>query len=284
MKALPMASSIRNAMTIDVEDYFQVSAFAGHITRDNWPSIPNRIEQNIECILGLLAAYNIQATFFTLGWVAERYPEMVRDIVTAGHELASHGYDHVRASCQTPAQFALDVCKSKHILEQTSGQPVLGYRAPSFSIGATNLWAYDTLQKTGYRYSSSIYPIQHDHYGTRDAPRFAFYPQGAPHLLELPISTVRFAGRNLPAGGGGYFRLFPYALSRRLLRHINSRDARPSVFYFHPWELDPSQPRLPGLSIKTRFRHYLNLQRMERRLQALMHDFHWGRMDQIFLG
>lgn len=278
-----MTSAIRNAMTIDVEDYFQVSAFSGHIARDNWPLIPNRIEQSIERILGLLAENNIQATFFTLGWIAERYPGMVRRIVTAGHELASHGYDHVRASCQTRSQFALDVCNSKHILEQTSGQSVLGYRAPSFSIGTTNLWAFDALQQAGYRYSSSIYPIRHDHYGMADGPRFAFYPLGMPYLLELPISTVRFGGCNLPAGGGGYFRLFPYVISRWLLQHINSSDARPSVFYFHPWELDTDQPHVPGLSIKTRFRHYLNLARMEQRLQALMHDFHWGRMDQIFL-
>lgn len=270
-------------MSIDVEDYFQVSAFASRIAYDNWPSMPSRIEQNINHILELLSQNNIKATFFVLGWIAERYPSMVRRIVNEGHELASHGYNHVRASCQTPEQFAFDVSTSKDILEQISGQLILGYRAPSFSIDATNFWAFDKLAQAGYRYSSSIYPIQHDHYGMANASRFAFYPLGVKHLLELPISTVRFGGRNLPAGGGGYFRLFPYVLSRCLLRRINNLDGHPSIFYFHPWELDASQPRFSGICIKTRFRHYLNLERMERRLRSLMHDFHWGRIDQIFL-
>lgn len=278
-----MISTLRNAMTIDVEDYFQVSAFSRHIARDNWQSIPSRVERNIDHILDMLSETNIQATFFTLGWIAERYPEMIRGIVDAGHELASHGYDHVRATCQTPAQFAFDVCNSKDILEQIGGQPILGYRAPSFSIGAANLWAFDTLQQAGYRYSSSIYPIQHDHYGMASSSRFAFYPSGVTNFLELPISTVRFGGRNLPAGGGGYFRLFPYAFSRWLLRRINYCDGQPSIFYFHPWELDTGQPRISELSAKTRFRHYINLERMERRLHSLMHDFQWGRIDKIFL-
>lgn len=279
-----MTCPIRNAMTIDVEDYFQVSAFAGHIARDDWPSITARVEQNIERILALLAAADIRATFFTLGWIAERHPAMVRRIVAGGHELASHGYCHLRASEQSAIAFARDVTDSKRILEQIGGQAVLGYRAPSFSIGAANLWTLDTLQRAGYRYSSSIYPIRHDHYGMPDAPRFAFYPMGAPGLLELPISTVRLGGRNLPVGGGGYFRLFPYALSRWLLRRVNFTERQAGIFYFHPWELDPGQPRPPGLSRRTRFRHYLNLDRMEARLRALMRDFHWGRMDHIFLG
>lgn len=270
-------------MTIDVEDYFQVSAFAGHIPHDNWSAIPCRIEQNIERVLELLKMSDIKATFFVLGWIAERYPAMVRRIVNAGHELASHGYNHVRASSQTPSQFAFDVYSSKDRLEQIGGQLILGYRAPSFSISATNFWAFDTLLQAGYRYSSSIYPIQHDHYGMANAPRFPFHPFGVTHLLELPISTVRFGGRNLPAGGGGYFRLFPYAFSRWLLRQVNNCDEHPSIFYFHPWELDVGQPRVSGISIKTRFRHYLNLGRMERRLHLLMRDFHWGRIDQIFL-
>ena len=275
---------IHNAMTIDVEDYFQVSAFASHIRREDWPTIDCRVEKNIDRILELLARTGVHATFFTLGWIAERYPAMVRQIVDAGHELASHGYAHLRASEQSPAEFADDITHSKQILEQISGQCVRGYRAPSFSIGAGNLWALDALQAAGYRYSSSIYPIRHDHYGMPDAPRFAFYPNGAHGLLELPISTVRLLRRNLPAGGGGYFRFFPYALSRSFLRRINSHDRQAGIFYFHPWELDPEQPRQHGIGFKTQFRHYVNLHRMEARIAALTHDFEWDRMDKIFLG
>ena len=275
--------SMVNALTIDVEDYFQVSAFASVITRESWPARPCRIEANIERILLLLEARQIHATFFTLGWIAERYPAMLRCIAAAGHEIASHGHGHLRASEQGVDAFRHDVVLSKTILEQLSGQPVAGYRAPSFSIGAANLWALDVLQQAGYRYSSSIYPIRHDHYGMPDAPRFAWRPRGAGGLLELPISTVRLGQRNVPAGGGGYFRLLPYALSRRLLRHINSSDRQAGIFYFHPWELDPGQPRPPGLALATRFRHYLNLGRMQARLERLTADFAWDRMDRIFL-
>ena len=274
---------LRNALTIDVEDYFQVSAFAPHIARADWPRLECRVEANIERILLLLDSRRIHATFFTLGWIAERYPAMLRRVADAGHEVASHGYAHLRASEQSAAQFADDVRRSKTILEQITGLAVRGYRAPSFSIGAANLWAFDVLQEAGYRYSSSIYPIRHDHYGMPDAPRFAWRPRGPQGMLELPVSTVRLRGRNLPAGGGGYFRLMPYALSRWLLRRINSRDGQAGIFYFHPWELDPGQPRPPGLSAKTRFRHYLNLGRMEARLARLTDDFSWDRMDRIFL-
>ncbi|WP_332860160.1 XrtA system polysaccharide deacetylase [Janthinobacterium svalbardensis] len=274
---------LRNALTIDVEDYFQVSAFAPHIARADWPRLECRVEANIERILLLLESRRIHATFFTLGWIAERYPAMLRRVADAGHEVASHGYAHLRASDQSAAQFADDVRRSKTILEQLTGLAVHGYRAPSFSIGAANLWAFDVLQEAGYRYSSSIYPIRHDHYGMPDAPRFAWRPRGPHGMLELPVSTVRLRGRNLPAGGGGYFRLMPYALSRWLLRRINSRDGQAGIFYFHPWELDPGQPRPPGLSAKTRFRHYLNLGRMEARLARLTGDFAWDRMDRIFL-
>ena len=274
---------LRNALTIDVEDYFQVSAFAPHIARADWPRLECRVEANIERILLLLDSRRIHATFFTLGWIAERYPAMLRRVADAGHEVASHGYAHLRASEQSAAQFADDVRRSKTILEQITGLAVRGYRAPSFSIGAANLWAFDELQEAGYRYSSSIYPIRHDHYGMPDAPRFAWRPRGPQGMLELPVSTVRLRGRNLPAGGGGYFRLMPYALSRWLLRRINSRDGQAGIFYFHPWELDPGQPRPPGLDARTRFRHYLNLGRMEARLGRLTHDFSWDRMDRIFL-
>lgn len=276
-------SPVRNALTIDVEDYFQVSAFAPHIDRADWPRLECRVEANIERILLLLERRRIHATFFTLGWIAERYPAMLRRVAQAGHEVASHGYGHLRASEQSPAQFAEDVGRSKAILEQLTGQAVLGYRAPSFSIGAANLWAFDILQEAGYRYSSSIYPIRHDHYGMPASPRFAWRPRGPHGVLELPVSTVRLRGRNWPAGGGGYFRLLPYVLSRWLLRRINSLDGQAGIFYFHPWELDPGQPRPPGLGARTRFRHYLNLGRMEARLARLTHDFAWDRMDRIFL-
>ncbi|NRR30570.1 DUF3473 domain-containing protein [Oxalobacteraceae bacterium] len=278
------AAPIRNALTIDVEDYFQVSAMAPYIPRAQWNSLPCRVEANVARILDLLDAAGVHATFFTLGWIAQRYPALVRDIVARGHELASHGHAHLRASEQTPADFANDVRLSKWILEDIGGVPVRGYRAPSFSINAANLWAFDALLAAGYRYSSSIYPIAHDHYGMPDAPRFACYPNGPGSLLELPISTVRLLNHNLPAGGGGYFRLLPYAVSRWSLRRINSLDRQAGIFYFHPWELDPGQPRQRGLGFKTRFRHYLNLHRMEARIAALTRDFHWDRMDAIFLG
>lgn len=279
-----MERPVRNAMTIDVEDYFQVSAFAPHISRDSWPERECRVEANIDRILGILDAGRAHGTFFTLGWIAERYPAMVRRIVDAGHELASHGYGHLRASDQTRAQFMDDISRSKQILEDIGGQQVKGYRAPSFSIGPGNLWALDALQEAGYRYSSSIYPIAHDHYGMPQAPRFAFHPNGANGLLEVPITTVRIGQRNLPAGGGGYFRLLPYALSRGMMRRVNRQDGQPAIFYCHPWELDPGQPRMAGVGLKTRFRHYVNLGRMEARVRALTRDFAWDRMDRIFLG
>ncbi|HEY1148946.1 MAG TPA: XrtA system polysaccharide deacetylase [Pseudoduganella sp.] len=279
-----MNAPVRNAMTIDVEDYFQVSAFAPHIPRDSWPERECRVEANIERILGILETGGAKATFFTLGWIAERYPQMVRKIVAGGHELASHGYGHLRASDQSRAEFMDDVARSKGILEDIGGQAVKGYRAPSFSIGPANLWALDVLQEAGYRYSSSIYPIAHDHYGMPDAPRFAFHPNGSAGLLEVPITTVRIGQRNLPAGGGGYFRLLPYALSRRMMRRVNQEDGQPAIFYFHPWELDPGQPRPSGIGLKTRFRHYVNLGKMDARIRSLTRDFAWDRMDRIFLG
>jgi polysaccharide deacetylase family protein (PEP-CTERM system associated) len=283
-RARAPGAPIRNAMTCDVEDYFQVSAFAPHIDRASWPSRECRVEANIERILALMADGNVKATFFTLGWIAERYPAMVKRIVAAGHELASHGYGHLRASDQDLAAFTEDITSSKKLLEDLGGQAVLGYRAPSFSIGTANLWALDALLGAGYRYSSSIYPIAHDHYGMPDAPRFAFYPNGESGLLEVPITTVRMGKRNLPAGGGGYFRLLPYAVSRWMMNKVNDDDREAAIFYFHPWELDPGQPRPPGVDAKSRFRHYINLGRMEQRIKALTRDFAWDRMDNIFLG
>jgi polysaccharide deacetylase family protein (PEP-CTERM system associated) len=280
-RAAAPAGSIVNALTIDVEDYFQVSAFAPYIRRDEWDSRECRVERNVDRILAMLAAQRIHATFFTLGWIAERYPQLVRRIVDGGHELASHGYGHERASDLTPAAFTEDITRAKKLLEDLGGLEVRGYRAPSFSIGINNLWAFDSLARAGYRYSSSIYPIQHDHYGMPDSPRFA-YRVGA-GLLEVPVSTVRFRKRNYPSSGGGYFRLLPYPVSRWLMRRVNSVDREPAVFYFHPWEIDPDQPRVAGVDAKSRFRHYVNIGRNEQRLQQLMQDFRWGRMDQIFL-
>lgn len=269
-------------MTIDVEDYFQVSAFAPHIARDSWDHMPCRVERNVDAILEILDEHRAQATFFTLGWMAERYRDMVRSIVAQGHELASHGYAHQRATDQSPQEFYQDITRAKSLLEDVGGVAVQGYRAPSFSIGRTNLWAQSTLKKAGYRYSSSVYPIRHDHYGMPDAPRFAFYPEGADGLLELPVTTVSLFNRNLPAGGGGYFRLLPYSVSRWCLRRVNTVDRQPCIFYFHPWEIDPGQPRQKNISVKTRFRHYVNLSSMERRIRALCKDFHWDRIDRLF--
>jgi polysaccharide deacetylase family protein (PEP-CTERM system associated) len=270
-------------MTCDVEDYFQVSAFAPYIDRASWPSRECRVEANMDRILALFERQGVRATFFTLGWIAERYPQVVKRIVAGGHELASHGYGHLRASDQTRAEFANDIRSAKALLEDIGGQAVLGYRAPSFSIGRANLWALDELLDAGYRYSSSIYPIAHDHYGMPEAPRFAFYPNGPDGLLEVPITTVQLMGRNLPAGGGGYFRLLPYALSRWMMAKVNRDDRQPSLFYFHPWEIDTQQPRPEGLGAKARFRHYINIDRMEGRIEALARDFAWDRMDRIFL-
>ncbi len=274
---------IRNALTIDVEDYFQVSAFDPYIPRDDWDSIPCRVERNIDRILSLLEKKGINATFFTLGWIAKRYPSMVRRIVENGHELASHGCDHDRVTELGSNEFYKDIADSKKILEDISGFPVIGYRAPSFSINKQNYWALSLLEEAGYLYSSSIYPVRHDHYGIPDAPRFAFYPNPTGKLLEVPITTVNLLGRNIPVGGGGYFRLWPYAVSRWFIQRVNEKDRRSAVFYFHPWEIDPDQPRQKGINLKVRFRHYLNLDLMEKRLTNLLNDFGWGRMDQIFL-
>jgi len=274
------SAKVTNALTIDVEDYFQVSAFAPHIPRSDWPTRECRVERNVDLILAMLDQHETKATFFTLGWIAERYPELIRRIVAEGHELASHGYGHERASEQTAAAFFADINLAKLILEDLAGQEVKGYRAPSFSIGQHNLWAFDCLERAGYRYSSSIYPIRHDHYGMPDAPRHAHAVGG---LLEVPATTMRFLNRNWPASGGGYFRLMPYGVSRWMLRRVNHVDQLAAVFYFHPWEIDADQPRIPGISAKTRFRHYVNIHRMEARLNRLLGDFQWGRMDHLFL-
>lgn len=284
MENTPMKKPrMKNAMSIDVEDYFQVSAFAPHIRREDWDSLPCRVERNVEVILGLLDAADARATFFTLGWIAERYPQVVRRIVDNGHELASHGYGHQRASELTPAEFRDDITRAKALLEDIGGVAVRGYRAPSFSINRDNWWAVEELQNAGYVYSSSIYPVKHDHYGMPDAPRFPHRPNGEAGILELPPTTVPLFGRNLPAAGGGWFRLLPYQMSRWMLRRVNAQDQAPCMFYFHPWELDAEQPRQHGISARTRFRHYVNLQRMPGRMRQLLNDFEWDRVDRVFL-
>jgi polysaccharide deacetylase family protein (PEP-CTERM system associated) len=282
IRALVPAATIVNALTIDVEDYFQVSAFAPRIRRSDWDAMECRVERNVERILALLADARVTATFFTLGWIAERYPALTRQIADAGHEVASHGFGHERASEQSPDAFLADIRLAKAIIEDVTGRAVKGYRAPSFSVGRRNPWAFDAMASAGYRYSSSLYPIRHDHYGDPDAPRFVH--EARPGLLEIPVATMRMAGRNWPAGGGGYFRLLPYAVSRWTIGRINARDRQPAMFYFHPWELDPDQPRVAGVDGKTRFRHYVNLRRMAPRLANLLHDFRWSRADRVYLG
>lgn len=276
------SGGICNAMTVDVEDFFQVQAFAGCIDRSTWESLPRRVEKNTDKVLGLFAEAQVSATFFVLGWVAKRHPGLVRKIVAEGHELASHGYAHVPVYEQGAVEFRSDVRRTKQLLEDTGGIPVHGYRAASFSIGANTLWALDVLAEEGYEYSSSIYPVAHDLYGMPSAPRFAFHPR-YDRFLEVPMTTLRVFGRNLPCSGGGYFRLVPYSISRFALRRVNERDRQACVFYFHPWEIDPEQPRPHGAPLKSRLRHYVNLHRMEGRLRCLLRDFSWGRMDRIFL-
>ncbi len=269
-----------NAMSIDVEDYFQVAAFAPWIDRSRWETMPCRVERNVALILELLGRRHSRATFFTLGWIAERYPHLVREIVAAGHELASHGYGHLRASEQSPDEFRSDLIRAKAILEDIGRVEVIGYRAPSFSIGEDNLWAHDVIAEAGHLYSSSVYPIAHDHYGMPAAPRFPWRTRSG--IVEIPPSSLRLLGRNLPASGGGYFRLLPYPVSRWGIRRINGLDRQPCIFYFHPWEVDPDQPRIEQAGARSRFRHYLNLGKTAGRLERLLLDFRWDRVDRVY--
>jgi len=277
-----LSGSEFNAMTVDVEDYFQVEALSPHIPRQEWDSRECRVEANVERILKLFADADTKATFFTLGWVAERYPQMVRRIVDNGHELASHGLAHYRADHQSRPQFLADVTRAKKILEDIGGVAVNGYRATSFSITRRNLWALNALDEAGYKYSSSTHPIKHDLYGIPEQPRFAFYPFPDSSFVEIPVTTARRFGRNWPSGGGGYFRLFPYELFKLNLRTVRAQDRQPCMFYFHPWEIDHDQPRIAGTSLKTRVRHYLNLDRTFGRLKLLLKDFRWSTVDQVF--
>jgi len=270
-----------NALTIDLEEYFQVSAFAEAVAPERWADLPSRIEPQTERMLAVLERGGARATFFVLGWVAERHPAMIRRIVASGHELASHGWAHIRVRDQTPEAFAEDARRSREALEDIAAVPVKGYRAASFSIDRRTPWAFDRLAEAGYRYSSSVYPVRHDHYGWPEAPRLPFRPSpdGVP---EIPVATLRLFGANLPCGGGGYFRLLPYALSRWSLSRFNRRDRAPAVFYLHGWELDAGQPVPAGLGTSARLRHRLNLGRVEARLERLLADFRWDRMDAVF--
>ena len=277
-----LSGSALNAMTVDVEDYFQVEALSPHISREEWNSRECRVERNMDRILQLFSDNDTKATFFTLGWVAERYPQIVRRIVGEGHELASHGLAHFRADHQSRPLFLADVKQAKELLEDVGGTAVNGYRATSFSITRRNLWALSVLEEVGYKYSSSTFPIQHDLYGIPEQPRFAFYPFADSKFVEIPITTIRKFGRNWPAGGGGYFRLFPYSLFKRNLRAVRAEDRQPCMFYFHPWEIDHTQPRVTGTSVKTRVRHYLNLDRTFDRLQMLLKDFRWSSVNRVF--
>jgi polysaccharide deacetylase family protein (PEP-CTERM system associated) len=268
-------------MTIDVEDYFQVEAFASTIDRQDWDHLPRRVERNTDRILDILAEFDALATFFVLGWIARRHPALVRRIVAGGHELASHGTDHTRVDRLLPETFRADVRQSKHILEDVGGVLVSGYRAPTFSISRASSWAHAVLLEEGYRYSSSVYPLKHDLYGTPGAPRTAFAP--VPGFVEVPLTTVSICRIDVPASGGGYFRLFPYPLSRWLLKHANRGTGMPAVFYIHPWEVDPDQPRQCHAPRLSRFRHYLNLGLTEHRLRRLLGDFSWAPIDRLFL-
>ena len=274
-------SRIINGLSVDVEDWFQVGAFENTLKREDWDSLQLRVGDNVARILDLFDEAGVKATFFTLGWVAERSPAAMRAIVERGHELASHGYDHTRVFTFTREEFAADLAKARAILEDTGGCAITGYRAPSFSIDARNSWAHEVLAEHGYVYSSSVAPVVHDHYGWREAPRFAFNPVPGSDLVEIPVTTALFANRRLAAGGGGFFRVLPYGFSRWAIRQVNHEGGRPAIFYFHPWEVDPDQPRVVGAPLRSRLRHYTNLSRMAGKLTDLLGEFAWGRMDEL---
>lgn len=277
------ASAITNALTVDVEDYFQVRALSGAISRAAWDEMPRRVEANTERLLAAFAGAGVHATFFTLGWVAERHPALVRRIVAGGHELASHGYGHGQVDELGAEGFRADIGRTKKLLEDIAGVAVAGYRAPTFSLNARTPWAFAIMAEEGYRYSSSVYPVRHDLYGMPDAPRLPYRPEGGP-VWEIPLTTVQLLGRNWPCSGGGWFRVLPYAVFRQGLRRFNAAEAAPGVFYTHPWEYDPGQPRVAVPSALSRFRHYVNLSRTAGRLERLLGDFAWDRMDRAFAG
>lgn len=270
-----------NGMSVDVEDWFQVGAFEGVIDKADWAGLTDRVERNCDLILQIFSQLSVKATFFTLGWVAQRHPALMRRIAEAGHELASHGWDHERVFRMDAAGFARDLQRSRKAIEDAAGVRVSGYRAPSFSIDGRTLWAFDVLAEQGYAYSSSVAPIMHDHYGWREAPRFAFRPLAGADLLEIPVTTATFAGRRLAAGGGGFFRVLPYGFTRWAIRQVNRKEGRPAIFYFHPWEVDPDQPRVANAPLRSRLRHYTNLEKMSDKLRNILQEFEWGRMDDL---
>lgn len=282
--ALPEADTGRrivNGLSVDVEDWFQVGAFEHVIDRSDWDQLALRVEDNVAAILDQFARARVKATFFTLGWIAERKPALIRRIADAGHEIASHGYDHTRVFTFTPAQFKADIDRARKLLEDISGHAIKGYRAPSFSIDARTPWAHAILAEQGYAYSSSVAPVAHDHYGWPEAPRFAFRPLAGAPFVEIPVTTALLGSRRLAAGGGGFFRVLPYAFSRWAIRQVNGRSVQPAIFYFHPWEVDPGQPRVVQAPLRSRLRHYTHLAKMERKLERLLREFAWGRIDAI---
>ena len=270
-----------NALSVDIEDWFQVGAFEPVIARDDWDDLAHRVENNSIAVLDLFERAGVKGTFFTLGWVAHRYPSLIRRIADAGHEVASHGWDHQRVFTFQPEEFRADLRKSRQALEDAAGQQLSGYRAPSFSIDARTPWAHEILAEEGYQYSSSVAPVVHDHYGWPEAPRFAFAPVEDSDLLELPVTTARLGGRTIAAGGGGFFRLLPYKFSSWAIGQVNSHDQRPAIFYFHPWEIDPDQPRVEQAPLRSKVRHYSRLSAMEGKLEKLLGDFQWGRVDTV---
>ena len=274
--------AIVNAMSVDVEDYFHVSAFDSIVRRDRWHTFESRVERNTERLLAIFRQANVRATFFVLGWVAEQAPSLVRTIAADGHEIASHGYGHELLYTLRPRQFRDDLRRARDLLEAAAGTPVIGYRAPSFSVTARSLWALDILAEEGYRYDASIFPIYRDRYGIPSAPRHGYridHPAGA--IVEIPASTVRLGAMNLPVGGGGYFRLLPYAWTRWAIARVNADERKPAVFYLHPWEIDPDQPRLHGSPVN-HFRHYVGLRRTEARLRRLLSDFRFAPVATTF--
>jgi polysaccharide deacetylase family protein (PEP-CTERM system associated) len=269
-------------MSVDVEEWFQVQAFAGTISREHWSGFESRVEDSTDRILARFAEAGVRATFFTLGCVADRHPALLRRIAAQGHEIASHGQGHELVHAIGEARFRADIRRAKRTLEDVCGVAVHGYRAPTFSIGsAITPWAHRVLAEEGYGYSSSVFPVGHDLYGAPEAPRGPHQPDpnGVP---ELPMTTLRAMGRNLPCAGGGWFRLAPYPLFRAALKRVNTTERRVGIFYFHPWEVDPGQPRLAVAPARARFRHYARQGSMEARIARLLRDFAWGRMDEVF--
>lgn len=272
---------VTNAMTVDVEDYFHVTAFAKTLKPANWHELEYRAERNTEQVLQIFAETQTLATFFVLGWVAKRSPGLIKKIHAAGHEIACHGMSHQLVYTQTQDVFRTETHDAKTLLEDLVGTKVRGYRAASYSITKQSMWALDILAELGFDYDSSIFPVRHDIYGMRDAPR-GKYATGVGSLIEMPLTTVEVYGQRLPCGGGGYFRILPYAFFKWALQRVNTVDRMPGIFYFHPWEIDPGQPVFKQASFKSRFRHYTNLAKTESRLRRLLSDFSWDRMDRVY--